>query len=789
MQVFTPFPRMLFSFVAILGWQAAAPAAAAPEFPRLASADARELWRKGSDQVLAGDFSSATGTLERVQRLEPNNSGVQRVLGWMREAQSLEESRERYRARIYQYYVDKALKAAKEAREGAPVEKSEPPRDAEAPEPKTSEDADGEGDPEGDDADEDDDTRYKWSRALLYAHNAMVNTKDEDAFRAEPWLAEIVENAEVEIDRHRTANEWRDALALYDLLHRLFPDREGYEEGYDFCRKRAHLDFVYGKRDTWRTDLADVTPAAVRETLDRISDDYVEAPDSRDLAHSALEHLLLLAQADTLTEAFPTLGEADLVARFLNRINGLIRKRIEGGRKFRVRHVRSLFNQVLSVNRDTLRLPEELIVDEFVAGLLEPLDDFTSVVWPAEVSEFNKQTRGEFVGVGIQITQDPGKAVRVESPLEDSPAYNAGIKPGDLITEVDGKSTLEMTITAAVRTITGEPGTRVVLTIQDPITKESRQVPLKRTRIKIRTVRGNLRDESRPTGWDYFVDEDLKIGYVRVSGFMDRTVDDLDAVLQQLESEGCRGLILDLRFNPGGLLTSAVNMCELFLDADAPIVQTKGRNRHQNMTIRARGKERGYKDLPLIVMVNEYSASASEIVAGALAGLKESCVVGTRTFGKGSVQNLIPIMDNQGYLKLTTAHYYVWDSDLPKDDPWYLLHRKKDAKTWGIEPHVQVKVIPQENGKILRLRRQRDVLRGKDQDEVPKEILERRATVQRDEEFPEDEDPDVDPQLVIAVDLMRIKLLSEQPWALAPRPDRALTAAKMPEETNTPKGH
>lgn len=808
--------RLIYTIAAAWLCLGATTILAAPEGPHLATAVGRELWRKGSDQVLAGDFVNATKTLEKVRQIEPDDGSVASALDWMHNAQRLAASRESYRAQMYDYYVKKAQTAANEAR-GAlvlkrgpkelvernltaedleKIRKSFPAANetlAEGAEAKVERAGAAESEPTGDAASEGDgedakkdDGRYQWSRALLYAQSAMANAVSEDAFRKEPWLADIVKNAKLEITRHKAAEEWRDSLALYDILKRIYPDVQEYKDGIEFCRKRAHLGFIYGKKSTWKTDLADVTPDAVRETLARIADDYVEEPDFRKLCRDGLEHLILLAQADSLTDTFESLGELDLVARFVNRLNGLLRRRVEGASKFGERQVRSVFRKVLSANRDTLRLPVPVVVDEFVAGMLEPLDAFTNVIWPAEVTEFNKQTRGEFVGVGIQITQEPGHAIRIETPLEDSPAYQAGVKPGDLITKVDGKSTLEMTITQAVRAITGEPGTIVVLTIEDPTTGETIELPLKRSHIKIHTVRGTLRDENEPTGWNYFIDPELNIGYVRVSGFMDKTVDDLEKALDQLHDEGCRGLILDLRFNPGGLLTSAINMCELFLDEDDPIVQTKGRSRQQNMTIRAKSQRR-YADMPLIIMVNQYSASASEIVAGALSGLKEACVVGTRSFGKGSVQNLIPIMDSQAYLKLTTAHYYVPDSDLPESDQWYLLHRKPSAETWGVEPHVQVKLIPQEVGKILRLRRERDVLKGRNQAAVPKEILERRPTSKPTEEFPEDPDPDVDPQLVMALNIMRMKLVSNQPWALAPRLERTLSVADSHQSIKQPQ--
>jgi len=733
--------------------------AASPEESQLTSATARELWRKGSDQILAGDFHSAIATLEQVERLEPGRHDVADVITWMRDAETLAQSRERLRIRYYDHWVEESHKAVEEAKN---LEKAG----------DTAKKSDGDEEEDG----EDEENKYKWGVALRYATLAMVNAKDEDAFRTQPWLKEIEDNVLLEIDEAKKLNEWPEALALYGILKELHPDNADYEAGYHFCRKRAHLDFIYGPKSTWRTDLRDVRPDAIGEILRRIEMDYVDEIGLKKLCLSGLEHLLILAEAQPLTETFPTLGDEDLVGFFVARLKGLIKKKQRSKGKFQIRDVMWTFEQAMRANDDSLRLPEPVLVDEFVAGMLEPLDEFTAVIWPAEVDEFNKHTRGEFVGVGIQITKPEGQPVRVESPLADSPAYWAGIKPGDLITEVDGKSTMEITVMQAVRIITGEAGTIVNLTIKDPVTEQSRVVPLERQRIEIRTVGGHQRDDTKPTGWDYMIDPEHNIGYVRVSGFMDKTVDDLKGALDQMRGEDCQGLILDLRFNPGGLLTSARDMCELFLSEDKPIVKTKGRSRAQNTEIRSRSQE-NYGDLPLIVLVNEYSASASEIVAGALAGLKEACVIGDRTFGKGSVQNLIPISNNQAYLKLTTAHYYVHDSDLPGDDSWFCLHKRPHDKTWGIEPHVGVNVIPQEVIKILRIRRERDLLKGKDQAAIPKEILERRATTQPDLHLQEDEDPDTDPQIMTALNLMRIKLMSDQPWALAPRQEQKYTRA------------
>ncbi len=771
---------------------------AEPGEPRLASGDARELWLKGSDLILAGDFAAALPALERVERIEPGNREVVSAISWMKEAKSLEASRERLRSRTFDYYVGKAKEMIVEAKE-APTKKAKSDKTAKEdsktdksakakvkakvkrpPSDEMDEEADVGLDDEEDDVDKDS-PGYKWSRALSYALGAMYNAKSEDEFREEKWLDEIVEHVLAEIESHRGKNEWSDALVLYSYLKTLYPDETKYSDGYKFCAKRAHLDFVYGPKSNWRTDLRDVTPSSIGQILDRMDEDYVTEPDFKKLCSEGLDHLTLLAEAKSISETFPTLSDDDRVSHFAARLQGLKRNRVEPRASLRAKDVTSLFNRVLAANRESgLNLPESVLVDEFVSGMLEPLDEFTSVIWPAEVEEFNKHTRGEFVGVGIQITQDIGKHIRVETPLEDSPAYKAGIKPGDMILEVDGKSTLEMTINQAVTFITGEAGSRVKLTIKDPVTEVTRDYSLVRQQIKLRTVRGHTRDDGRPTGWDFIIDPERKIGYVRVSGFMDKTVEDLEAALEQLRDDDCNGLILDLRFNPGGLLTSAVKMCELFLGEDEPIVKTKGRSRQQNMEITSKHPNRD-GDLPLIILVNEYSASASEIVAGALSGLKQACIVGTRSFGKGSVQNLIPIADNRAYLKLTTAHYYVYDSDLP-GDPWYCLHHLDGAKEWGVEPHVVVDVIPQETSKILRLRRERDLLKGKGGESIPEEVLDRRPTSQPDDEkLPEDENPDVDPQLDVALNLMRVKLISNQPWAMPPRQVR--TAARVGGKT------
>lgn len=689
---------------------------------QLTSNMARDFWLKGSDQALAGDFRGAYTTLERVRNIEPGDKRVATAIGWMREARDVSESRSRLRERSIEYYVGEANKLSAEE---------------------------------------------KWAKALDQAVLAQQNAVDKDEFAAQAWVKELAAKSLAEIAEYEKKGEWKDALVLYDDLRTLYPKDKEYQRRFDHCRRRVHFELVYGPKGTWKNDLRDIEPDVVREITDRVAKDYVKEVPFQEMATSALENLIVLAETPSLREVFTGLTDDEKRDHFVTRLKNLLDRRVRGQDSFGRRDLIRLFGSVEDVNEQSLRLPEAVLVDEFVSGMLEPLDEFTSVIWPAEVEEFNKHTRGEFVGVGIQITKEDAGFIRVESPLEDSPAYRAGVQPGDLITAVDGTSTMDMTITQAVNTITGEPGKKVVLTIKQPGSDATQDITLVREQIKIATVRGDHRDDSKPTKWEFMIDPDNKIGYVRVSGFVEQTVPDLAKALEQLKAEGCRGLVLDLRFNPGGLLTSAVAMCNLFLAEDDPMVKTVTRGRRQDMHVRAKGHNLFPPGFPMIVMVNEFSASASEIVAGALSGLNEACIIGSRTFGKGSVQNLIPIADNDAYLKLTTAHYYVPDSK--SKDGWYCLNREKEAETWGVDPHIKVDLIPQELRKVLRLRRERDLLKGKNQKALPADVLDRRPTSQPAPTEQFDENPDVDPQLVVALNVMRVKLVSRQPWALAPR--------------------
>jgi len=303
-----------------------------------------------------------------------------------------------------------------------------------------------------------------------------------------------------------------------------------------------------------------------------------------------------------------------------------------------------VFLEVLQQVEDNYVEPQDTktLINGALKGMVGSLDPHSSYMSKEEREDLMTETEGSFSGIGIEITMKDN-VLTVISPIEDTPAYEAGLKAGDKIIKIEDKLTLDMDQNDAVKLIRGPKGSKVKLTI----TREGSAKPLEFTIIRdvipLRSVKNyNLGNE---------------IGYVRITSFYGNTYDDLVAALDNLEKGGkLKGLILDLRGNPGGLLEQSILVSDEFLDSGV-IVSTKGRDPRQNIEEQAQ-KNKKPRDYPMVVLVNGGSASASEIVAGALQDNKRALILGTQTFGKGSVQTILPLSDGSG-LRLTTARYYT----------------------------------------------------------------------------------------------------------------------------------
>jgi len=326
---------------------------------------------------------------------------------------------------------------------------------------------------------------------------------------------------------------------------------------------------------------------------------------------------------------------------------------------------------------------DEELLEGAIEGMLQKLDPYCRYIPPKELARFEEETNGTFPGIGIYFEEQDGKLI-VVSPMEESPALQAGILPGDQILKINGELTDSMSKELAAEKITGPAGTEVVIEVKHAQSGRVETLKLNRIHVRRVSVRGFVRD---PDGrWEYMIDKQNGIAYALITDFHQTTAEELDEVFLRHREEPIRGLILDLRDNPGGTLQSAVSVADRFIE-DGPIVSTRRKNTPP--LIRNATHDMLYEPVPVAVLVNRLSASAAEILAGALKDHHRAVTIGERTYGKGSVQEVIKL-DNgrQGAVKLTTAHYY-----LPSGRN---IHRHHGAKQWGVDPDIEVVLTDKE---------------------------------------------------------------------------------------------
>ena len=384
------------------------------------------------------------------------------------------------------------------------------------------------------------------------------------------------------------------------------------------------------------------------------------------------------------------------------------------------------------------------LMEAAIEGMVRKLDQYSNYIPPTQIDRFKTSVENEFGGIGIRVGLERnsgpngvggkgGDALIIISPLYGTPAYKAGLLAGDRITKINEESTKGFSLEDAVNRLKGKIGTSVTLTVINRREKEPRTVSIKRTNVQVETVLGFER--AQDDAWIYFCDEKKKIGYICLTSFGRRTASELKKAMKELQEKEVRGLILDLRFNPGGLLASAIEISDLYI-SEGRIVSTEGRNVPK--TVWDAHKAGTYGELPMVVLANRYSASASEIVSACLQDHDRAIVVGERTWGKGSVQNIISLEQGRSALKLTTAKYMR-----PSGKN---IHRDKNAKpedVWGVKPNdgYEVKYSNQELRNLETQRRDRLIVHNG----------------QPLEKTEEPENAFIDRQLVKAIDYLLIK--------------------------------
>lgn len=344
----------------------------------------------------------------------------------------------------------------------------------------------------------------------------------------------------------------------------------------------------------------------------------------------------------------------------------------------------------LKVIVDVLELIKDSYVDKIdpqklvygaAKGMVQELDDFSQFMEPDVYDRVKSDTEGEFGGIGIRVDTREGW-LTVVTPLPNTPAWKAGMLPGDKIIKIEGVSTKDLIIDEAIKKLRGKPGTPVkITTAREPDEKDAEWITKDLT-----LVRELIKSES--VKWRML---DAKTGYIKVVDFTGHATENFNKAMGELKGKGMEALVLDLRYNPGGLLSSAVDICKLFMNDNKMIVYTKGRKPENYQEFRAGGSA-PHELLPLVVLVNRYSASASEIVAGAMQDNKRAVIVGERSFGKASVQSMIPLSDKSA-LRLTIAKYYT-----PSGKS---IQRDEKAETGGITPDIEIKVTVETEKKLL----------------------------------------------------------------------------------------
>lgn len=608
-----------------------------------------------------------------------------------------------------------------------------------------------------------------------------ANEQQKKNLLSDPLVKEVLQKAIDNAARLEIEGKWLEAYTnCYAWLMAIDRDNEGYSDYADQLLDKATIaaSFEDSPCETREERFAGVEKQMFIRTIVFLDLYYVNAIDYNLMAKKAIGRCKLLgevigassrfsldsrsddmdstnksSESDSMPFILPDRNELAAWSVSLDALLDEVKAAPADSIGFDKRSFMGIFEKVLKLNEMTIELPQSILIAQFSEASLAALDPYTVIIWPKQVQDFEKMMTNEFTGIGIEISKPKG-LLTVASLLPDTPAYKAGLDAGDVILAVDGLKTKDMTLTCAVHKITGPKGTKVTLTIERPGEEKTKDITIVRDRIIVPTIRGWQRTDTGK--WRYMIDDKNKIGYVRLTSFSAGSAAGLEEVLVRLESQGLRGLILDLRSNSGGLLDSAVDVADKFIEEGMIVKRQPGFGR---MPIYEDAKRKTtHPNYPLVILVNSGSASASEIVAGALADKKyeRAVLVGTRTHGKGSVQGITSYPGGGAQLKYTMAHYH-----LPSDQRVESREamKKLGRDDWGVGPDVEVELKSNELKKMIEMQRDNDVLVQANHNNAGRK--QNKHTIE--------ETLEADPQLEVGLLVVRSKLIQAEAPALAKR--------------------
>ncbi|MDX2118882.1 MAG: S41 family peptidase [Planctomycetota bacterium] len=583
------------------------------------------------------------------------------------------------------------------------------------------------------------------SNALKFSVELHELSRDKATVLADPQVSEIVTKAKDAALEAEAKGDWLMSTELFVRLNALLEQKGTFKDDVDRQGRRLAMLRLYapkrlwelrdarlradgekplpeynGAADDYHNKLKGIDKAMVLRALNRAATEHVEQTTMRQVLTGAVDTLRTMAGTVDLRAAFAGLGNDAARAKFIAALDAEAAALKNGSKPLDLSDAAALLDRVLAANNDSVKIFEPAVLHEFGNGGMGQLDEFSAIIWPDELARFDRMTQGEFVGVGVQIEFDEFSNIKVVSPLEGTPAFRAGLRPGDVIKKVDGVNTFGLTLDQAVDLITGPINTKVTLTVEreDDAAqadaegkKPKREIDfaMNRGRIEVVSVKGWKREGVHEDDWNWFVDEQNKIGYIRLTQFSRNTAAEFKNAVDRLEKRGMKGLVVDLRFNPGGYLDQAVEIANEFINQGV-IVMMQGPSKRPEQPERAQVGRATLGETPVVVLVNEGSASASEIVSGALqyygspnktGSTIKTIVMGSRSFGKGSVQKVYSIGDN-ARMKLTTQYYMLPNGRI--------VHRKPGAADWGVTPNLLVEMLPKQVADALTIRKNADVL-------------------------------------------------------------------------------
>jgi len=577
-------------------------------------------------------------------------------------------------------------------------------------------------------------TDAKVSDALRAAVELSMVFPDRAELMAQDRIRNLITLAVETARAAESRGDWLMANELYYRLNLIFDEDRTYQADLDRQTLRLSMVRMYAPErfwtmrndrrlaeglsalppynptaDSWKDKTSGVDWTKVLRSLNYAAERYVERDrvGMREMIAGGLDGVFTLATLGDMRSVFPGLTDDTRRAMFEEYLGKQAEAVAQSKGRLTGDDLSNVLLALMKANRETVAIDEGALLHEFGNGAMARLDPFSAIIWPDELKTFQRQTQGRFVGVGIQIQLDELQNIKITTPLDGTPAQRAGIRSNDLIKKVDGVSTAGFSLDQAVSIITGAPGQTVVLTVERKVGEEVRQldVPIVRANIDVKTVKGWARTGPGDRDWDYFIDRAHGIGYVRLTQFTDTTTSDFDAAIRAMREQGLRGLILDLRYNPGGLLDQAVSIASRFV-SQGLIVTTETAGQVTVDKQSAQATRNRISEIPVVVLINEGSASASEIVAGAVQdhakeGRLDAIVVGKRSYGKGSVQNVWQLF-NDAALKVTTQYYRLPGGRL-------IDKNRHLVSDWGVTPDLVVDRLPSQEAEAYDIRQLADV--------------------------------------------------------------------------------